>query len=48
MNLNEPVYQDSPGGISEMPGQVSVGKRVLGLSSLQGENTEQEAHIHTT
>lgn len=43
MNLNEPVYQDSSGGISEMPGQVSVRKGVSGLSSLQVENTEQEA-----
>lgn len=29
MNLNEPVYQDSMGDISEMLGQVSIGKRVV-------------------
>lgn len=44
MDLNEPVHQDGTCGVSEMPGQVSVGKRVLCLSSLQGETRKQEAH----
>lgn len=44
MYLNEPVYQDRTSAISEMPGQVGVGKGVSRLSYLQGENRKQEAH----
>ncbi len=44
MDLNEPVHQDGTRGVGEMPGQVSVGKRVSCLSSLQGETRKQEAH----
>lgn len=46
MNLNEPVHQDSTSGISEMLGQVSVGKRVLHLSSLQGETRKQRYSVN--
>lgn len=42
MYLNEPVHQDSSSGICEMPGQVSIRKRVPCLGSLQGLKTNKK------
>lgn len=37
MNLDEPVYQNSMGSFREVLGQISTGKSVLHLCSLQGK-----------